>query len=405
MRRNLRLIPLHQGVIGTMVWIPIMVLFTRARFDLDGAFFLWASYYLSVVILEVPSGWMSDRVSRVPTLRVAAAAWVVAHSCFVFGGDELVVIVIGQFFLAGGFAALSGTDVTFHYDSLEALGKADEYADRQARISAIGYAVRTVSSVAGGALGLIDLRLAFVASLVFAICQLGVTFALVEPPAREMSRAVDGFGEQLRICLGYLRHRFLAWIFFYGIALVTLEHVAETTLQPWLTELLDGSADDVGSAPMLSGLAYAVIAAVGVGAARLSAPLARRFGTIPSLLGLAVLSASIATGMAMWVSAFTLALVILRSVQGAAAPVLISAAVAPRVEREQRATLLSLNSLAGRLQYGLMLLAISRLITDDVGDALAIFTVVSWVLVGLLFVSAAIAIPASERRSSHSVPT
>ena len=111
-RSNLRLIPIHVAFTRAMVWIPVMVLFTRARFDLDGALLLSSIYYFSVVALEVPSGWMSDRLGRVPTVRIAALSWVVAHTLFVVGDDRFWAIALGQFFMAGGFASLSGTDVT-----------------------------------------------------------------------------------------------------------------------------------------------------------------------------------------------------------------------------------------------------------------------------------------------------
>ena len=385
LERSLRLIPIHQGLASAYFWIPIMVLFTRARFDLDGAIFLSAFYYLSVVVLEVPSGWMSDRLGRVVTLRMAAVGWVVAQLCYLAGGDSLTVIAAGQFFLAVGFASLSGTDVTFHYDTLESLGRAAEYADRQARVSSIGYVVAATSALTGGALGLIDLRLAFVASLVAACAQLLLTLRLVEPPVLSSSALID---RQLRRCLAYLKDRYLGWIFGYGILMVVLEHVAFTMLQPWLTEVLGQTADALGSTPLISGMLIAGVSFVGAAAARLSAPMARRFGTVPVLLGLGLLSAIIVTGMALWFSLAVLVLVALRSVQGAAAPVLISSAVAPRVNREQRATLLSLNSLAGRLAYGLVLLAASGLAEDNVPLVLRFLSTVAWLCVGLLAVSA-----------------
>ncbi len=49
-----------------------MVLFTRARFGLDGALLLASLYYLFAVPLEVPSGRMSDRYRR-PTLATATS--------------------------------------------------------------------------------------------------------------------------------------------------------------------------------------------------------------------------------------------------------------------------------------------------------------------------------------------
>ncbi len=403
MNRNLRLIPVHQLFASSLAWIPVMVLFTRARFDLEGAVLLSAVYYLSVVALEVPSGWMSDQLGRVPTLRIAATAWVGAHACFLLGNDRLVVIALGQMLLAAGFASLSGTNVSFHYDSLESVGRAEEYAQRQARISAYGHTAFAVSAVLGGALGLVDLRLAFGASLVFALLQLGVTCLLVEPPPSDGDELLvrAGLWPQVALCIGYLNQRYLGWIFFYGIVMVTLEHVAVEVLQPWLTELASRTATDLGSTPLYSGLVYAGVSLLGAGAARLSAPAAERFGVTRTLLALAALSAITVTGMALWVSVFALVLVMFRSVQGAAAPVLISAAVAPRVARRHRATLLSLNSLGGRLQYGLLLVVTSRLIDDDLGRILWIFTAVSWALVLVLVLSAALV----RGREQEGLPT
>ena len=406
---NLRLIPLHQSLASAFVWIPVMVLFTRARFDLDGALLLASLYYLFVVPLEVPSGWMSDRFGRVLTLRVAALCWVGAHLCFLLGGNTFAVVALGQLFMAAGFASLSGTDVSFHFDTLESLGRSSEYAERQARVASLGFAVTSLSAVAGGALGLIDLRLAFLASLMLALCQFGVTLALVEPPPAVTPASADpgqnvsgpdrppstvpigaeGPVEQVMRCLAYLADRSLAWIFFYGVIMVTLEHVAVTVLQPWLTEVLGRSPGDVGVTPLFSGLVFALVSIVGAGSARASAPLGRRFGTGATLIGLAALSALIVTVMAVRVEAWVLVLVAFRSAQGAAAPVLISAAVAPKVERRHRATFLSLNSLAGRLGYGLFLLVVSGAVADDVQPVLRIFSFVAWGLVAVLAASAA----------------
>ncbi len=397
-RRNLALIPYHQGLASAYVWLPVMVLFTRSRFGLGQALVLSALYYLSVVVLEVPSGWMSDRLGRVVTLRVAAACWVVAQACLLLGDDSFPVIVAGQFFLAGGFAGLSGTDVTFHYDTLESLGRAVEYPARQARVAAIGFATTAVSALVGGAVALIELRAVFALALVLALAQLGVTFSLADPvpsdpalsdpalsgPGIESAPAAEAaLVGQLRRCLAYLRAPFLGWIFGYGVALVTLEHVAVSVLQPWLTELTGGTATDIGSTPALSGLVFAAVALVGAGAARSSDPLARRFGTVPTLLGLGVLSAVIVTVMARWVGPAVLVLVAFRSAQGAAAPVLISDAVSARVQRQHRATLLSLNSLAGRLVWGIILLVVGGGTSDDVPRTLTILAIVAWSMVGL----------------------
>lgn len=396
LERNLRLIPVHQALTRSLAWVPVFVLFTRARFDLDGALLLAALYYLFVVVLEVPSGWISDRLGRVLTLRIAGVCWVGAHLSFFLGDDNFALIALGQLLLAAGFASLSGTDVTFHYDTLESLGLHDEFTRREARVSSIGFAATAVSAVIGGAVGLIDLRWAFVVSLAAAICQLALTLRLVEPP---VTHHADPFVRQIRLCVGYLRSRYLGWIFFYGVVLVTLEHVAFTLMQPWLTEVLERTADDVGATPFFAGVLYATTAILGAGAARSSAPLSERFGIVATLIGLAAVSATIVTGMALWAHVAVLGLVVFRSAQSAAAHVLINAAVAPLTRRQHRATILSLNSLAGRLGYGAILLVVSADADDDVRRVLSALAITSWGLVAVLLASAAWAVGFSRRRT------
>ncbi len=386
LERNLALIPRHQILVSTSPWISVFVLFTRSKFGLDGAIALAGIYYLSVVVFEVPSGWMSDRLGRVLTLRIAASAWVVAFSCFLFGGDSFAIIVAGQGFMALGYASLSGTDVTFHYDTLESLGRQDQYADRQGAVASRGLAAAAAGAFVGGLLGLVDLRLAFAASLLLAIVQLLVTLQFAEPP--RTTDALDTDVSQLVASVQYLRSAPLAWIFGYGIAMVVLEHVAFTLLQPWLTEVLDQSANDIGSTPLLSGTSIAIMALVGAVFARSSPRLARTFGVRPFLVGLAVLSALIVTAMASSTHLVVLVVVAFRSAQGAAAPIVISTVVADAVAAQHRATLLSLNSLAGRLSYGGLLVLLSADASDDTRSTLATLAGISWLLVALIVATA-----------------
>jgi len=376
MERNIRLIGAHQALSGALIWMPVFVLFTRARFDLNGAILLAALYYLFVVVLEVPSGWMSDRFGRVLTLRIAASGWVIAHICFAFGGNNFWLVLVGQVFMAVGFASLSGTDVSFHYDTLEALDRPDTYADRQARVAARGFISTSVSVLAGGLLGLIDLRIPFFVAIGLSIAQLVVTLNLSEPP-HEVTQG-EMMPGQLRSVIGYLRDAPMRWLFAYGVALVTLEHVAATIFQPWLTDALDRTAAELGSTPVVSGVVMALTAMVGAAAARSSAPMSRRFGPARTLMGLGLISAIIVSAMAAWAHPIVLILVALRSVQGAAAPVIISAVAAPRVQRRHRATFLSLNSLAGRLGYGLILLFVASGADDNVASALLVLTIIAW---------------------------
>lgn len=382
----IRLITIHRCLAAALVWLPVGVLYTEAQFGLAPAILLPALYYLFVVAFEVPSGWLSDRIGRVLALRVAAIAFCAAYVCFILGEGVLAWFVAGEALIAVGFASLSGTDVAYFYDTLEMHGLADEFPERQARLTSLAYTTTAVSVLVGGAVGLIDLRLAYVVSLGLAIGQVAITFWLPEPQVATEQAA--RFGRQLSDVTAYLRKPFLRWIFLYGVAMVTLEHVAFAIVQPWLKAALGNTSENLGWTPLVSGVLFAVVAAVGALAARGAVPAAARFGLVRTLVGLGALSAVIVATMAATTSVAVLALVSMRSVQGAAAPVLISSAVSPETEPQHRATLLSLNSLAGRLGFGLVLLAVSPLgSADEVGPVAVALTVVSWVLVAVIATS------------------
>ena len=393
LERNLRLVSLHALASGALFWLPTMVLYTRSVFGLGRAVMLSGIYYLFVVALEVPSGWASDRFGRVPTLRAAALSWIVAHGLFLVAGDSFVAFAAGQAFLAGGFAALSGTDVSFHYDSLESVDRAGEYQARQGRVASLGYRSMAAAALIGGGLGFVDLRLPYAAALILALIQFGVTMAMTEPVVDGALDPVHALAGQIGDCVRYLARPLLGWIFFYGVAMVVLEHVAFTLLQPWLTEASGATAQAVESTPVLSGVVMAAVAAVGAVAARAVDPLARRFGIPLVLVALGVLSAGIVTTMALSFSLLVLAAVAFRSVQGAAAPVLISAAVAPRVRPNQRATFLSLNSLAGRLVWGSILLGVGGMIDEDLRLGLGVLSAIAWGFVAALIASLVLVVP------------
>ena len=193
---------------------------------------------------------------------------------------------------------------------------------------------------------------------------------------------------QVRRCLGYLSNVPLRWIFGYGIAMVVLEHVAFNLFTPWLAGALGESAEDVGTTPLISGFVLAAMGLIGGAAARFSTPAARRFGLRPMLIVYGALSALIVTMMAAFQHIVILFFVVLRSIQGAAAPILISAAVAPHVEQRHRATLLSLNSLGGRALWGSILVLLAGGARDDVARTLFQYAVISWVLVVATLVTA-----------------
>jgi len=351
-----------QRVTGAMFWLPTWFLFFIDRFGLGDAIRLQAIYYLAVVAFEVPSGWFSDRIGRVITLRLAALWWVFAFTMFVVF-DGFAGIAAAQVLLAMGFAFSSGTDVTLHYDSLEALGRTEEFEERESRVRRDHLIVTAAATVTGGALGLIDLQLPYAVALVAALAQLGVTLRLVEPSGEPHTAP----GDLLQV-LGYLRVRILAWVAAYVLGEVVTIHLSSELVAPYLVGVLGEGFDQIDRAPLAIGLLSAFIALVAAAAVSGVAPMRRQFGVIVLFVAAAAIPAVTLTAMALATSVLVLPLIMLRSVQTAVVSVLVPATVAPRVDRRHRATFLSMTSLMGRLGYGSLLLVIGGV--GDLGETL-----------------------------------
>ncbi len=381
LERNLRLYGVHEFLSQFFPWLPVFTLFTRGAFGLEGALVLAAIHYFVTVVAEVPSGWLSDRLGRVVTLRVTALLWMAAHALYWASDGRFWVVVIAHTLAATGFAALSGTNVSFLFDTLEGLGRGGEYEVRQARFTALAHLSLGLSALVGGAVGLIDVRVVFPLSMVAATAQLAVTWWLSEPPQKQ---AAADFFAQLVECARYVRRPQLAWVLGYWMAMIVLEHLAFEVAQPYLTEALGNAADDLGETPLVAGVQFAGFFVVGAVAARAAAGLRRRLGFFGVLLAGAALSGAVITAMAIWVSPWVIGVMLLRSVNGAVGIVVLTAHTAPQVERHHRATYLSMNSLAGRLLFGSILFLTARAIGDDLETTLTAFAIIAWSLVAVL---------------------
>ncbi len=407
LERNLRLYAWHQFTARMMFWGPIFFFYFSERFAVEQVLQLASIYYASVVLLEVPSGYFSDRISRVATLRISNAAMALAYLLFVLGGDRFAVFVAAEMTLALGYAFRSGTDTSFHFDTLSALGRADDFGEREAWIQRNAYLAVAGSAVVGGLVSLADLRLAYVIQVVFTLAALVIACRLREPPRHEQGYAETSFLKQLRACVTYATQPYLAWVFAYMILMTTTEHIPWQFAQPYIAALFAEPIQNVDRSPLVAGLLHAVIAFVGALAAGWSIRIRDRLGVGGSLLTVTAIQTALIVAMAISVHPLIAVLLVVRSVQPAVSSVVVAAAILPRVPQAQRATYQSLHSFAGRLGFSLVLYWLSQLGDPGaVGDAATIGRMLSasgWLTVvgglALLLTSRAVREPQAKSES------
>ena len=148
-----------------VVALPILVrfallvshlfLYFLARLPLVQVLQLEAIYYACVVLLEVPSGWFSDRIGRRPTLLISKAAHLVSALLFAASGEgDFVLLAAAQLFLAAGFAFTSGTDATFLHDTLQSPPASGTSVWRPGQ--PIGFLASAMAAALGGVCWVVD---------------------------------------------------------------------------------------------------------------------------------------------------------------------------------------------------------------------------------------------------------
>lgn len=357
--RNLDLYPWYAAVFNAHFWMPVFFLYFLERMDFASVLRLEAVYYFGVVLLEVPSGYFSDRFGRRRTLLLACAALLIACGLFFFG-RSFGVLAAGQLCLAAGLAFNSGTDTSLHYDSLAALGREEEFDRREAVVARNVTLATGVAAIAGGAVALAGLRFAYLLSAGAAAVALVLVVLMSEPESHEKTQLPPSPLEQAAACGRLLREPVLAWVSAFFVLMTVLNHVPYEFYQPYLGLTLADLGSSSLETPLATGLHVGGAMLVAAWFAGRSIRLRDRLGLRGVLLSAAALQTLVIAVMGLVLHPAVAVLLLLRSVPKALMGAPINAAVAPRVGRGQRATFLSLQSLAGRLAFSgfLMLLSV-----------------------------------------------
>jgi len=367
LEHNLKIYSWYQAAAGFYPWLPVFFLFFYQYVDFSDALRLGAIYYFSVFLLEVPSGYFSDRFGRRVTLILSAVFGLSAYSLFIIS-DAFNGLALGQFFMAASISFKTGSDNAILYDSLRVLEREDEYAQREASGTKWGMISLAAAALIGGLSGMISLTLPYYLSAMGAVVTLWLAFQFNEPPVTEKAAP---FFRQLAICFTRLKDPFLLWIFAFFIILYSLSHIPAEFNQPYILLLDLDWVKGSNSSAMVSGVMVAISMLGGAFGAAISIRLLNRYGVHSLLIASLACIIVIIGGMAAALHPIILSLVLFRNFPMALSEAPMLSAISPRIDSGYRATYISLQSLAGRLGFSLMLFSLSSLIdTDNVESAM-----------------------------------
>jgi predicted MFS family arabinose efflux permease len=347
--RNVALYPWLKFFQNLIFWQAVWFLYFQNELSAAEALLLYAVYDVGTMVLEVPSGYMSDKLGRRITLILAMLAGGLGAGLIALG-DTFGIFALAQFLLGTSAAFASGTDNALLFESLASEGREAEIEAEETKGWQFSLAGLGLSAVTGGAMAQYSFELSFAASAVSLAVALLIAVRLQEPEhRRETAPRVEDAG-QLAMLRGALRQGVLLWLFFLSVLMYGFSHVPFIFGQPFIAEALKVFGWQEG-APVVSGLVTLIMMIVSVGASLVALRLRRRIG-LPAMLLLAFgIQIALIAVLAATNNALAIAVLFLRMVPNSFARPFIVARIQPLLSDGARATYLSIQSFAGRLLF------------------------------------------------------
>lgn len=155
---------LYMGASTLGFLVPVWVLLLETRgFSFTQIALLDSVFFAALVVSEVPTGYLGDRLGRRNAL--ALGTFGVAVAAGAFGVATSFTGFLAVYLTWAVFTTLrTGNDSAWLYDALDAHGRGDRFAAVRGRGLAVLFAVGTGTAVAGGYLFTVDPRYPFFAT-------------------------------------------------------------------------------------------------------------------------------------------------------------------------------------------------------------------------------------------------
>ncbi len=347
---NIRKMYLFKIFSGVVFFAPIVMVFKGDNnVSLSEVFYLQIVFAMSMVLFEVPTGYFADIYGRRASMISGAVLQVFGIIAFSFSygfGDFLLVDLL----MGLGLALYSGANSALVYESLKALNRSSEYKKIWGNMQFYNVMTVGLSSVIGGVIAhYSEMRYTIYASVPFYFLMLVVAWSFVEPTRAEVL-VKKGYGKAFlkKIKMIFRESKKLRWIILYSAVVLGLNQSIYPAYQYYFKE--------VGLAFVYFGLVFASFQVVSAFSSKYAHRAEESIGEervlilLPFLVGMSYLL--MGYNLALWAILFVYLQQFVRGFRA----VVVNDYINKLVESSQRATILSLESLFGKLMYSFMLL-------------------------------------------------
>ena len=230
-RSNIRKLFILRGLAFAWFPIPTIILFYQSHgLDLGQAVLLKTILSLSILCLEVPSGYIADRLGRKFCLVVGSAAWLIGW-LFYCTGSSFTAFAVAEILAGVAGSLISGADTAIAYETLLELDRESEYRTFEGRLVAIAGITEAVCGLIGAAIAEINLVYPFYIQTVCIAIYLVLSLTLTEPKRHVATTAIEHQSLKKIITDVFIKRPRLRWLILLSSTFSTA-----TFLIVWLSQ-------------------------------------------------------------------------------------------------------------------------------------------------------------------------
>jgi len=165
---------------------PILLPFFESNgLSMTQIFVTESAYLFTFLLLEIPSGYLSDIIGRKKTLIIGSLFMPLGMLTYALSGS-LFLFIIAEIFFAIANTMRSGTDSAILYDTLAELKETKMYKKIEGKAHFYTATGEALAAILGGVLALVALRLPLFVNFGISLVLLPIAITLTEPKRKKV---------------------------------------------------------------------------------------------------------------------------------------------------------------------------------------------------------------------------
>lgn len=362
--RNIKLLSIFNFLIGFQLYSAVLIIyFAKVTGSYALGMSIFSIIFISSAIFEIPTGIFSDMIGRRKTVILGALSLFLATIFYALGQSYLILIVGGVFEgLARSF--FSGNNNALLYDTLAESQKADQYHQYLGKVSSTEQAALAIGAVLGGFIANISLSLVMWLSVIPNVFLVITSLYLVE--TRKYLKESSNIYSHLKEALGLFRKN-------YRLKLLTVTSATGFALGE--SGFQFGPIFINSLWPLWAvGIARSLSFVGGSISFYFAGPIIQKFKALNALIINSVVSRLLNLLALIFPTIASPAIMSATSLAYGSSEVAKNTLLQKEFTNEQRATLGSINSLAGSILFGIVSFCLGS-VADQIGPLKALIII------------------------------